>query len=380
MAFGMLTKAVNPERVCRLGCSWYMDRQPAHTGRSRHPTTLAVFVVLAVACSPTASLTPTESQEAAATSQPGGPPSALASPDASRAVEPSEQPIDHATLTGRIAFSAGAPNAEDVYIVSADGSGVDRVTSGPAAEFDPSWAPDGARVAYRHQTEADWNATEIFVSGIDGMGAHDISNNDGPPDWGPTWSPDGSTIGWNTVRSSASGFRLGLADPSGAGFRLVDPGIWVEYPAWSPDGTKIAFMSQTPEGTENYEIFVMNADGTAPVRLTDSAGPDGWPTWSPDGTKIAFASVRDDCSYSSASDCLSTGDLGPFHTLWVMNGDGSDAHRVSRRFVQIPDWSPDGAYLVFGTRSGLGIVSSDGAGYAELSVGLTNPNFPDWLK
>lgn len=357
-----------------------MDRQRAHTGRLGHPTTLAVCVVLAAACSPTASPTPTESQEAAATSQPGGSPSALASPEASRAVEPSERPIDHATLTGRIAFSAGAPNAEDVYIVSADGSGVDRVTSEPAAEFDPSWAPDGTRVAYRHQTDVDWNATEIYVSGIDGTDAHDISHNEGPPDWGPTWSPDGSTIGWNTVRSSASGFRLGLADPSGDGFRLVDPGIWVEYPAWSPDGTKIAFMSQTPEGTENYEIFVMNADGTHPMRLTDSAGADGWPTWSPDGTKIGFASVRDDCSFSSAPDCLSTGDIGPFHTLWVMNDDGSDQRRVSRRFVQIPDWSPDGAYLVFGTRSGLGIVSSDGAGYAELPLGLTNPNFPDWLE
>jgi TolB protein len=171
-----------------------------------------------------------------------------------------------------------------------------------------------------------------------------------------------------------------LADPSGDNFRLIDPEVWVEYPAWSPDGTRIAFMSQTPEGSENYEIFVMNADGTNLVRLTDSAGPDGWPTWSPDGARIAFASVRDDCSFSSASDCLRTGDIGPFHTLYVMNSDGSDQHRLSRRYVQIPDWSPDGGYLVFGTMSGLGILSSDGTAYAELPLGLVNPNFPDWLE
>jgi TolB protein len=139
-------------------------------------------------------------------------------------------------------------------------------------------------------------------------------------------------------------------------------------------------MSQTPEGSENYEIFVMNADGTNLVRLTDSAGPDGWPTWSPDGARIAFASVRDDCSFSSASDCLRTGDIGPFHTLYVMNSDGSDQHRLSRRYVQIPDWSPDGGYLVFGTMSGLGILSSEGSAYAELPLGLVNPNFPDWLE
>lgn len=247
-----------------------------------HQIALVLCIVLVAACGPTATAAPKSSQMVSATSRPGASPSSAATRTAAGAIEPSERPSKLSTLTGRIAFSAGAPNAEDVYVVSADGSGVDRVTSEPAAEFDPSWAPDGARVAYRHQTSVDWDTTEIYVSQIDGTGAHNISHNEGPPDWGPTWSPDGSTIGWNTVRSSVSGFRFGLADPSGASFRLVDPGVWVEYPAWSPDGTKIAFMAQTPEGTENYEIFVMDADGTNPLRLTDSRGPDGWPTWSPE--------------------------------------------------------------------------------------------------
>src|SRR6266511_1713409 len=99
--------------------------------------------------------------------------------------------------------------------------------------------------------------------------------------------------------------------------------VWFEYPAWSPDGTRIAFMGQTPEGTENYEIYVMNADGTGRRRLTDSPASDGFPSWSPDGTKIAFTSTRDDCSMSEASDCKTTGDIGPYHTLYVMNADGS---------------------------------------------------------
>ncbi len=354
-----------------------MDGHNLHDPSSRQPVMLAAFVAIAVGCSST--VTPGASPQPDASSQSGGSPSAAANPEATPTVERSERPIDLARLSGQIAFSAGPPNGEDVYIVRADGSHLDQVTSEPAAEFDPTWAPDGARVAYRHQASKDWNATEIYVSQIDGSDAHDISHNDGPPDWGPTWSPDGSVIGWNTVRSGDAGFRFGLADPSGDHFRLVDPGVWVEYPAWSPDGAKVAFMSQTPEGSENYEIFVMNADGTNPVRLTDSPGPDGWPTWSPDGTKIAFASVRDDCSMSSESDCLSTGDIGPFHTLWVMNADGSNQHRVSRHYVQIPDRSPDGGYLVFGTHNGLGIVSSDGRAYAELSLDLTDPNFPDWL-
>jgi Tol biopolymer transport system component len=63
--------------------------------------------------------------------------------------EVTQGPIDLTGLSGRIAFSARAPNAEDVYIVNADGSGVVKVTSEPFAEFDPSWVADGTRVAYR---------------------------------------------------------------------------------------------------------------------------------------------------------------------------------------------------------------------------------------
>jgi len=291
----------------------------------------------------------------------------------------SESSIDLATLKGRIAFSAGTPGAEGIYIVNADGTGLRRVTTEPAADFDPTWSPDGTRIAYRHQT-AGPSSSEIYVIGADGSNPHDVSHNEGDnADWGPAWSPDGSTIAWNMQRAGPSSpFVLGLVDPDGDHLRTIEPGVWVEYPAWSPDGRRIAMMSQTPEGTENYEVVVMNADGTGPVRLTNSPGPDGWPAWSPGGSLIAFASVRDDCRFSRAPDCLSTGDIGPFYTLWVMNADGGDQHRVSRRFVQIPAWSPDGRYLVFGTRSGLGILSADGSAYAEISLGLTEPSFPDW--
>ena len=62
------------------------------------------------------------------------------------------------------------------------------------------------------------------------------------------------------------------------------------YPDWSPDGTKIAFVS-TRDG--NNEIYVMNADGSNPTNLTNHSASDLFPIWSPDGTKIAFVSGRD---------------------------------------------------------------------------------------
>ncbi|HEY5984887.1 MAG TPA: hypothetical protein VIV12_00690, partial [Streptosporangiaceae bacterium] len=141
-----------------------------------------------------------------------------------------------------------------------------------------------------------------------------------------------------------------------------------------------AFMSQTPTGSENYEIYVADADGTGLRRLTRSPGSDGWPAWSPDGNKILFASVRDDCQFAHTADCKTTGDLGPYFTLYVMRADGSHQTQVSDAFGQIADWSPDGRYIVFGGRQGLDIIRADGSDRTTLPIGLPAPGFPDWAR
>jgi Tol biopolymer transport system component len=141
-------------------------------------------------------------------------------------------------------------------------------------------------------------------------------------------------------------------------------------------------MAQTPEGTQNYEIFVMGSDGTNVRRLTDSAGDDGWPSWSPDGTQILFSSIRDDCAYSDAPDCKTTGAIGPYHTLYVMNA-GSGQTRISDAFGQIADWSPDGRFIVFedfAGRSGLSVIRVDGSGLTTIPILAPNAGFPDWIS
>ena len=82
---------------------------------------------------------------------------------------------------------------------------------------------------------------------------------------------------------------------------------------------------------------MIKADGSHLRRLTTSQGTDGFPSWSPDGTQIAFSSTRDDCAFSSPPQCLTTGDLGPYHTLYVMNADGTHEHRDSKQFAQTMD-------------------------------------------
>jgi TolB protein len=292
--------------------------------------------------------------------------------------------IDLTSLHGRIVFSAGTPLHEDVYMINADGKGLTRVTRDPAADFDPTWSPDGAQIAYRHQAGPHTTQTDIFVTAADGGEPTDLTMSPGVSDWGPAWSPDGAQIAWNSMRDDPrSGVLHGFVmNPDGSEVRRITDEIWVEYPAWSPDGSKIAFMAQEPGASgldPDYNIYVMNADGSGITKLTDAPGTEGFPAWSPDGTQIGFSSTQDDCSNTSDPECLSTGDIGPFYALFVMDTDGSRQTRLTDLFVQFMDWSPDGRFIVFNGQDGLNVIKADGSALTTIPIGVQDPSFPDWM-
>jgi Tol biopolymer transport system component len=287
-------------------------------------------------------------------------------------------PIDRSRLEGRIVFSS---EIEDVWTADADGSNAHRLTSSAALEFDPTWSPDGSRIAFRYQPRDD-DTTEIYAMDADGSDVARLTRND-VADWGPDWSRDGRRIVWNSaVGTSGFGFFGTTMRPDGSDVRRITR-HYVEYPTWSPDGTKIAFMAQLPgaSGSDpDYEIYVMDADGSHVRRLTRNPGSDGWPAWSPDGTQIVYASTIDDCSHSDAPDCRDTGDIGPWHDVWVMDADGRQQRRVTPDFGQFFAWSPDGRAIMVAGASSLYVVRPDGSGRVDVRIeGVPHPLFPDWV-
>jgi TolB protein len=147
--------------------------------------------------------------------------------------------------------------------------------------------------------------------------------------------------------------------------RLTDHEALDGGPTWSPDGSQIAFCSAR-DG--NMEIYVMDASGGNLRRLTDNPAADMEPAWSPDGRQIVFTSDRDGIA-----------------ELYVINADGSDPQRLTNNAVvdASPAWSPVSGEIVFTSRpaqsSELFLINDDGSGMQQISnLFGANGWYPAW--
>jgi tricorn protease-like protein len=207
---------------------------------------------------------------------------------------------------------------------------------------------------------------DVYLIASNGTGERRVSTSP-VSDVDPAWSADGSKIAFTSERDGNREIYVMNADGSNL-VRLTNSPSSDDRPAWSPDGTKIVFVSAR-DGTA--DIYVMNADGTNPVRLTNSAAYDAEPAWSPDGSRIAFSSDRDGTT-----------------AIWVMNADGSAPTRLttiaSPRGDRQPAWSPDGTKIAFSrksatnTNSDIFVVNADGTGVKQLTRFIDNAADPAW--
>jgi Tol biopolymer transport system component len=241
----------------------------------------------------------------------------------------------------RLAFEASeGPNDPniDLYVVNADGSGLERITKEPTPHdrYDsmldrmPSWSPDGERIAFlrgRWKPFAKENVGGIYAIRADGTDLRQLT--DSPWDEYPAWSPDGKTIAFDRLTEANGVIYTVSPDGDDVPRRLTEPpeGFWDSEPSWSPDGTKIAFTRTSGKRPNRPDVFTMNADGTNTRKLTGKTEGAYSPDYSPDGKRIVFVGWEGG------------------NKLAVMDADGTNVRRLTPDTKGIvdeltPDWQP----------------------------------------
>ena len=260
--------------------------------------------------------------------------------------DPSLRPVS------QIAFDApvGIGSNGEIYVTSADGAGATNLTYNLKNDIDPAWRPDGSEIAFSSNRLVSDELVpyyRVYRMNADGSALTRITENFGFDNYAPVWSPNGLRIAFLSNRKP-------VANTNPQEFTIDDQHLWVMNadgtnqieipwptshrlgedfsPAWSPNSARIAFTSyRNPEG--NNEIYLWNVDATPPTNLSNNDASDAAPAWSPNGAQIAFETDRD-------------GDW----EIYLMNADGSSP----TNFTNNPGaddrnaaWSPDGAQIAY---------------------------------
>ena len=260
-----------------------------------------------------------------------------------------------ATDGGRIAFAS----EREIFLMNSDGSGLVQLTYSASDVFNyqPALSPDGTRVAF---ATFQGSQAGIKIIDVDGSGLRTLTTNNFTRDSEPAWSPDGQKIAFVRGFDPTSEGVANLSDCAPARIYVTEAdGVFTNPinltpdqnatdPAWSPDGTRIAFASNL-DG--NYDIYSMASDGTDVQQLTQTDEQEAEPAWSPDGKWIAYASgylgAKVTCGF------MHTGrDSEPIPTvhpdIYVMSNDGGNQTRLTETENNLePTWSPDATSLAF---------------------------------
>ena len=221
--------------------------------------------------------------------------------------------------------------------------------------FSPALSPDGSLVAYAMVSERSKNSA-IVTSGLDGSELRKLTS-DSATDAHPAWSPDGTQIAFYSNRETRSAvtFHLYIMDSDGSDERSLVPWSSIaprQPPVWSPDGSRIAFVSfqREPQETgsiERHIVYTVRPDGSDLTELGDIASS---PAWSPDGTRLAFIREGDET-----------------RELYTMDPDGGNERPLSFEIGQGWSnnlaWSPDGSEILVGRV----VVRVDGSGSRVLA-------------
>jgi Tol biopolymer transport system component len=221
----------------------------------------------------------------------------------------------------RIAYCSGViGDSLEIWVMRRHGRHAEQLTHlGGWATF-PDFSPDGRRVAFS-EAPASGRPARIATVNASGDGLTWLTTGPSDNEY-PAWSPDGTRIAFITDRTGSHQVFVMASDGSGAVQLTHDGREHGQLPDWSPDGQSIAYQTSTPDGGR---IWVMSADGSGAHELVSApAGTEDFgAAWSPDGTRVAFVRTVP----------------GSQRAVWVVNADGSNAHPVHPDGPQfVPGW------------------------------------------
>jgi Tol biopolymer transport system component len=277
---------------------------------------------------------------------------------------------------GRIIFTRVGNGLSDLYAMDVNGHNLQLLTTSYAVDDWGNWSRDTFKIVFQSDRIPDTSYTprfQIYVMNSDGSSVGQLTFPDTARDsltghvkdttsnFHPAWSPDGTKIAFASTRDTNP--EIFVMDPNGSNIvRLTNNAADDAQPAWSPDGSKIAFATNR-DG--NDEIYVMNANGSGQANLTNHAGSDLAPAWSPDGTKIAFQSDRQTNG-----------------AVWVMDADGSNPVRLTSpspsSAAGAPGWSPDGTRIVYEQDGDIWVMNVDGSRQIRMTSGFWRDGLPRW--
>ena len=284
-----------------------------------------------------------------------------------------------------IVFVSWRDGNGEVYAMDANGSGPRNLTQNPAKkDVRPAWSPDGRRIAFvssrdRHQRMQPGLRTppeqsDIYVMNADGSRKRNLTRDRASDDY-PTWSPDGRRIAFLHGRGRGRG-QLYVVNADGSGLRnlgrIAGPALFASQLVWSPDGRTIYFGR-----------YLVSTDGSGARKLPYIPLIA---VWSPDGRQIAFVGNR------------ATGLPGPGarfkddSEIYVMNADGSGTRRLTHNvgYDGEPAWSPDGRKIAFqskrravrgvvgGSKGEIYVMNADGSGKRNLTRNPAQDGTPSW--
>lgn len=245
-------------------------------------------------------------------------------------------------------------NTTEIYVIDANGGDLINLTNTPDQtgglaenEGRPLWSPDGSQILFSMNPKSDPTNLldyELYVMPSSGGGYVNITNSnrdDFIPDYSEAWSPSGNKIAFQTSRVLGSSQIYTMTSGGGDVKDLVPGDVdgFEEHMAWSPDETKIAFTSAIDLVGSNdhaWEVYVIDADSTNLVNLSDHPAVDFSPVWAPDGSRIFFWSDRD----------------GEYQ-IYSVNPDGTDLKNVTNNSGRVMQFglSTDGNMIAYINKS-----------------------------